>query len=278
MKRLFTGIAFTSTLALLPIAGIMAVTSPSTVKTAAVTTSTPSGVTSNLPTPTPVVGKLTPAEEATHLNNLKTRGAAEITRRVAALTAAHTSLNATSKLTAADKATLSTQLQAEIDALGTLNTKLSAETTLAAARTDVQSIFDGYRVYALMLPKIRLVTAADQAAVVGEAFNTLAHTLSAKIAAAKSSGKDVTAEQASLSDLDAKIGDARLKYLDLGSKIIALAPADYNANRNVLAADRDTLTTVRADFKAARADASSILSALGVKTSPTPSASPTAVK
>src|SRR5690242_1308632 len=104
----------------------------------------------------------TPAASAQHLTNLQTRGAAEITRRLTSLQAALTKLAAATKLTDADKTTLTAQVNAEITSLTALKTKLAADPNLTTARTDVQSIVTDYRVYALMLPKARMTASADR--------------------------------------------------------------------------------------------------------------------
>jgi len=274
MRRLILAAGLALSLATVPLPTASAV-----VRKAATPTPTPTpavDANSNLPTPTPKLGALSAADQAAHLQVLKTHGDAEITRRLTSLNAAVTAVGKTTKLTASDKTTLTSQLQAEISGLTALKTKLDAETTLDGARADVQSIFDDYRVFALMLPKVRLIVVDDNFLAVGDAFNTLALNLGSKINTAKAAGKDVTSVQATLTDMEAKLGDAHTKYFGLADKIINLSPSDYNANHALLGTDRDALTAARADFKSARADATLIIAGLkSLKAaSPSPSASP----
>jgi hypothetical protein len=231
---------------------------------------------SNAPTPLPVAPIVAKADLSAHLASLKNHGSTEISRRLSSLQASIASLNATTKLSASDKAILTGQLQSELSSLGALNTKLSADGSLPDARTDVQSVFANYRVYALMLPKTRLVAAADALSSLGDKFNTLAHSLQDKINSAKTSGTDVASSQAALTDLEAKLDDARTKYTGLATTLAALQPSDYNADRTVLTGYRDDLFTARADFTAARADVTTVITGLDqtAKTMPSPHVTP----
>jgi chromosome segregation ATPase len=199
---------------------------------------------------------------AQRLANLKTKGAAEIDRRIANLSAALEKLTAGTKLTAADKATLTKQIQDEVTGLTALKTKLAADTDLAMTRTDVQSIVTEYRVYALMLPKARMAASADRFTVVEDKLTALHDELQTKVDAAKTAGKDTTAMQASLDDMKAKIASAKTKSGSLVTQLLALQPTDYNANHTVLAGYRDSLKGAHTDLKTARDDAKSVIDAL----------------
>src|SRR5882762_7716058 len=76
---------------------------------------------------TGVASTVTPApsaNQATRLTNLKTRGTAEIDRRLTNLNAAITKLNGSTKLAQNDKNVLVTQVTDEVTALTTLRAKL----------------------------------------------------------------------------------------------------------------------------------------------------------
>ncbi len=218
-------------------------------------------------TASPTVSSLTAAAQATRLANLKTRGTAEIDRRLANLNAALTKLTAGAKqtndgLVATPKTAFTKQIQDEITALTALKTKLAADADLATARVDVQSIVTDYRVYVLMLPKARMTASADRFAVVEAKLAALDATLQTKVNAQKAAGHDVTAMQASLDDLKAKTADATSKTSTLAAQLLAIQPTDYNANHAVLVTYRAALATAQTDVKAARDDAKSVIDAL----------------
>lgn len=238
-------------LAAIPVAQLSAVGDPPT-SNATVTTS---------PTPTPSASP-SAALNTQHLDNLKTRGAAEIKRRETNLTAALTAIEANTKLASADKVSLSGQVQGEISNLQALATKLAADTTVTTAAADVQSIVTEYRVYVLLLPKVRLVAAADRFAVVEGKLTTLAATLQTKITAEKAAGKNVTTMQTQLTDLTTQTAAATTKSTSVVAPLLALQPADYNTDHTVLASYRATLATALTEITAARNDAQLIVKAL----------------
>lgn len=228
-------------------------------------------------TPVPVdLTKLSAALQAQHLATLKTRGDAEIARRLKNLNDASSKIAGLTTLTASDKSALTTQVQNEISGLTALKAKLDADTTLSAGRTDVQSIVTEYRVYLLMLPKVHLVAATDHLSNALNNLSLLSGNLQTAITAQKDKGKDVTAMQTSLTDMQAKTSAAGSILSGLADKLLALTPSDYNTNHTVLMQYRASLGTAQADLKAARADAASIIKALGgtPAASVSPSASP----
>jgi hypothetical protein len=201
------------------------------------------------------------ASQGKALTNLQTRGAAEINRRLESLKAALTRINDTVKLSAADKEALTKQIQAEITSLAALNTKLAADADLATARTDVAKIVTDYRVYALVLPKARLMAVADHQTRILEKLVDLAATLEETIAAAKTDGQNPAAAEASLQSMATHIGAARTSLSGI-NELVALQPADYNANPEVLMTYRQKLRDAQTNIKAARDDAKATIAAL----------------
>jgi chromosome segregation ATPase len=202
------------------------------------------------------------AAAAQRLTNLKTKGAAEIDRRVANLEAALAKFADSKNLTQSDIAELSKQIQTELTNLKALKAKLAAETDIAAARADVQSIVTDYRVYALVLPKTRLVASADRFTAAETKLTALHDQLETKAKAQTSSSYSLSAAEVKLQDMSAKITDAKAKSDSLVAKLLALQPTDYNANHTVLVAYRESLKTAQTDLKAARDDAKSVIDGL----------------
>ncbi len=198
------------------------------------------------------------------LATLKTKGSAEINRRLTSLNSASSKISTTTKLSASDKSYLQNEINNEISGLTALQTSLNGETTLSAARTDVQSIFSDYRVYALVLPKTRLVTAADGEQSTDTKLTTLATQLQTKITTAQTAGKDVSTLQSDLNDMKAKTNSAQTIARGIESSVLSLQPTDYNSNHAVLSGDLSQIKTAHSDNKTAYTDAKSI--ATGLKT------------
>jgi hypothetical protein len=170
---------------------------------------------------------LSAATQQQHLTNIKTKGAAEITRRLTSLNNVLSKINSTTKLSASDKTTLTNEVNAEITGLQALQTQLAADTTLASAISDAQSIITEYRVYALVLPKIWLVKTADDELVTQGNLTTLAGKLQTRLTAEQTAGKDITTLQDELSDMNTQITAAQKISTSIESAVINLQPSKY---------------------------------------------------
>lgn len=197
-----------------------------------------------------------------HLQTIISKGDQEITRRLATLNTLDSKINAATKLSASDKAYLTAEVNGEITGLTTLKTKLDADTTLAAARADAQSIFNEYRVYALVAPKVSLVKVSDDQQVVEGKLTALIQKLQARINTAKSNGKDVTTIQNQLNDLTTQLNNASAISSAIEQKVLTLQPTDYDSNHAVLSGDSEQLKTAHSDNEAAYNDAKNIISEL----------------
>ncbi|HUJ65823.1 MAG TPA: hypothetical protein VLX59_09815 [Acidimicrobiales bacterium] len=188
------------------------------------------------------------------LDGIKARAATAISVRLASLSKATPAVESNKWLTAPDKATLLNTLNADQSALTALGPKIQADTTVAQARTDYQSIFLDYRVYALALPQVRLAAATDD--ITGGVLPRLtdAQTRLQSLLSGPDSAKNTAPVQTAMSDLGAKIQAITSTTSGLSATILALTPAQYDANHTVLAGPREAILNARADIVAARAD------------------------
>ncbi len=204
---------------------------------------------------------------ATAMTAIKTRAHSELQRRVDSLTAVNTRIQGLQQVTATFKQSLQTAVQTQISAFQALDAKIQADTDAATLKTDVQSITQSYRVYALVLPQIRIAAAADRAISIVSMMQTLGTKLNARIQAAGTAGANVTALQTALNDLAAKISDANTQAQASVTTTASLAPDNGDttkmaANTAALKQGRTGLTTVGNDLKAARADIATIIKGL----------------
>jgi hypothetical protein len=132
---------------------------------------------------------------------------------------------------------------------------------VATAWGDYQSIFTGYRVYAVGLRQSYIAAAAD--GLTGTAIPKL-QSAASKIAAlfASDPSKATPDLQAKLADMQAKTADAVSKTDGLAAAALAVTPSDYNANHAVLTDDRAAARGALADTKAAAQDGRAISAAL----------------
>jgi chromosome segregation ATPase len=196
------------------------------------------------------------------IESLKQRADAEIDRRVKSLTELIAKINGLKKLFAEDKSELSSKLQEQIDSLNALKVKIDADTDLATLKTDTKSIRESYRIYALFLPEIRILIAADSMNTTADRLNALADKLQALITTSGATGDNLTGMQNSLADMRAKVKDAKDLYQSIEAEILALTPQGYPGNRTTLMDAREKLKTGAKDLRAARDDAKEIIKVL----------------
>lgn len=206
---------------------------------------------------------LSPVNPAVTMTRMKERGTQEIDRRIAALSAAKTRINAMVKVSAADKASFSASIDAQVSILSTLKDKINADTDLETLKTDVKSITGSYRIFALILPRLRLLAAADRMETIADMMTDLSTNLSTRITEAGAAGNNVTALTAALTDLNAKIADAKVQYDAVEGIVIPLNPdqgndATFQANKNSLISARAKIKAGGADLKVARQDIKTI--------------------
>lgn len=201
-------------------------------------------------------------QETTVLQMIINRGDREIVRRLATLSKLTSKINASSKLTPADKNYLAGEVTGETTNLTALKTQLDAATTVAAARIAAQSIITDYRVYALIVPKILLISTADGQQLIESKLTALAGKLQTRLTAAAQSGKDVSALQAKLQDMNMQIQNASAISTSIEQKVLSLQPTDYNNDHTILSGDRAQLQTAHLDNVAAANDASAIVTGL----------------
>ncbi len=190
------------------------------------------------------------------------KGDQEISRRLTTMSTLTAKIAAATKLTAADQATLSAEVGATTTGLTGLKTQLDAETTLAGARTDVTNIYSEYRVYALVAPKVNFIKVADDQQVVEAKLTALAQKLQTRIATDQKAGKDVTALQAQLADMNTNISAAKGVSGSIEAAVINLQPTDFNNDHSILSGYAAQLKSARANNQAAFTDAKAIVAGL----------------
>lgn len=222
-----------------------------------------------------VVEKKTAVAEKQDMS-LKARADREIARRVENLNGLIGRINSTKKLTLDEKTTLAAQVQSEITDLTALKTKIDADTDAAAIKTDVKSVVASYRIYALFLPKIQLLAAADRLAGTADRISSVSAQLQQRVTDLQKIGVDTTALQASLSDMQSKVADAKTQSQNAIALVLPLVPAGYPANKSVIQNARTLLQKGQQDLVAAVKDAKSVLQATKVEKAKegTPSAVP----
>ncbi len=211
------------------------------------------------------------------LAKLKAKASAEIDRRLTALAKLQRLIVEVKKLTEADRVSLQTQVQAETTSLSDLRMKVGSETEITAVRSDIQKLVKDYRIFALFVPKIHIFVAADRLNTVDDSLVQIAVKLQTRLSEAKAAGKATTALETALSDMQAKIADAKVQTAVAFTAVTALTPEGYPGNRTQLQSAQAQIKTALTDLNKARQDAKIIVQGLkdfGTTTTPTVTPTP----
>jgi hypothetical protein len=183
---------------------------------------------------------------------LRARCLAAIDVRLPALSAARADAVGNQHLTDDHRAALTTNIDETTARLHTLADEIKADTDLATLRDHCRSIFEDNRVFALVLPRTRLVVGADTAADAGAKLHDVAGKLGDAIAKEEAAGRDMGQAKADLDAMKAQIASAVAAAGTVPGSVLGLTPADWNANHDVLQPARQSLRVARTDLKVAR--------------------------
>lgn len=190
-----------------------------------------------------------------------------ITARISSLNKLSAKITALKHLSAAEKTSLTATVQASIDAMNALKTKIDGETDLPTLKTDYASIAKDYRIYMLVMPSVTDIAATDTAIGNITAYQTTLATLQTRITAATTAGKNTTAVQAAHDDAVAKLTDAQTRAQAMVAAVTNLKPD--MGDKTVTASNKAAITAaatarkaMNADLSAARKDITTIRSGL----------------
>ena len=202
--------------------------------------------------PSPVSSTPSDSTRQSTVEALRTRCLAAIDVRLPALAAARTALADNQHVSDDHEAALTANVDETAGRLPDLATLIKADTDLAALRDHCRSIFEDNRVFALVLPRVRLVVAADTAADAGAKLTDVAGKLADAIARAEAAGQDVHQAKLDLDMMKAQIASGVAAAGTVPGAVLGLTPADWNANHEVLTPAHQSLRQARADLKLAR--------------------------
>lgn len=174
---------------------------------------------------------------------LQARADKEMDRRIVALNKLQAKIQEMKKISVTAKSSFATTVQGQINLLNNLKIKINADADAATLKADVQSITKAYRIYALILPQVEIIAAADRLNSTADLLSAYANKLQARVTTAQAGGKDVTALQALLTDMNAKIADAKVQSANAIAGISVLVPD--NGDKTAMAANTAALKTAR---------------------------------
>ena len=184
------------------------------------------------------------------LIDLQARGARLIAARITSLNSLKTKIQNNKNLTDTQKSALSAQIDGRVAALNALAGQIKAATTVDSVRQLDQSIYTGYRIYAIVIPQINRSITLDTLTAHLNTLNTTAFAkVQARIDAAKAKNKNVTNWQNNLNAAKGMVAGVQSKIDTAMQKVSALQPSDYPANSKTIFADvKTSITSIRKDI------------------------------
>ena len=191
-----------------------------------------------------------------------------IDKRVTDLTDLENRISTMKNVSSSQIASLTASLETQKTDLLNLKTKIASDADMKSLTADAKSVTANNRTYALVIPKARILIAADRSATITDMLTALGTKLQARISESQTAGKDVTALTSALVDFNAKLADATSLSASIPAAISGLVPDQgnktvMNSNETALKTARKNLTLIEKDLKDARADMKTIVN--GVK-------------
>ncbi len=238
----------------------------------------PAGANGNATAQASVPGAAGRTKVDAKLQLAKNKADKEIDRRIQALGELNTRVDGMQRVTANFKQTLTTNIQNQVTGLNQLKTKIDADADIATLKADIKTITDSYRIYMLVMPQARIAASADREVTIITMMNQLGTKLQTRISAAQSSGSNVSALLAALTDMSSKLSDASTQSQAAVSVSSGLVPDEGDKtkkaqNAAALKAARANIKAAHTDLIAARKDAEIIVK--GLKTLSSAAASTT---
>jgi hypothetical protein len=156
-----------------------------------------------------------------------------------------------------EKNSIKSEIQSEITKLNALKSKIDSDTDLATIKTDLKSITEGSRIYALIIPRTNILASVDKINTVATMLETISVKLQVRIDEVKASSTSatstrVTEMQTLLNNIKTKIADAKKEALTAQTAVSGLTPD--NGNKTVLDSNNAKIKSARANIKTANKD------------------------
>lgn len=181
------------------------------------------------------------------------------------------------RLSDADRASLISDIQTTVGSLQTLKQKIDADTDVATARADAKSIITNFRIYAIFEPKERLLTTISNLQTSATRVSSLSAQVQMLITKLQSQGKDTSAAQAALSDLNTQLA-AINSTLSTDRTLVANVTVNTSDPQSVFVQVRKDLATVRSEFAKIRNDFATIRGTLKLVVKMSPAAASNSAK
>lgn len=211
--------------------------------------------------------------QAQNSNSLKARALREIERRVGKLTNAIEKINSSAKLSDTVKQQMILDLQTEVDSLSDLKATVETETNETAVQEEVATIKDSYSIFAVYMPKVVTLQAAEKVLDIADKMSLTKMRLLTQVSTVGSTGEDTSELEQLLTDAEESIDAASQEAEDVYDTILDLTPEGYPQNRVQFQTARQSIQTARQSLIDAQQSMRSVFTQLQTYTNTQQSAS-----
>lgn len=206
---------------------------------------------------------ITAGAQATTTLEVRAKGKAdqEIDRRISTLNVLSARIDEMKRVSSSVKTSLKATIAAEISALTTLRATIDAETVLDNLKAEIKSITQEYRIYALVIPQIRIAASSDRIQGIVGAGGYL------DVAAAKVEARlnaTTTASSEALKKLDTEMRAKMAEANTLAQAAVTLTASlkPDNGDVTIAASNKAAIEDARGKIKAATADVNAAVATL----------------
>lgn len=205
--------------------------------------------------PAPGERRMPEDRRAEAIDEVKRRCLAQIDRRHQALAMAKRRVAEARHLTDDHEAALIRNIENTAASLSRLADAVQAEDDFDELKAHCRSIVEDHRVFVLVLPRARLVVAADTAGAAASRLRELGDRFEPEVAEAEAEGHDMSQARSDLAALRDHVAVASERAGRVPDATLGITPAQYNANHQVLDGPRSDIRTARDNLRAALAAA-----------------------
>jgi hypothetical protein len=190
---------------------------------------------------------------------VKARALEAIDKRLVTIDELEAAINRSETITATHAEQLLAELAGSEAGLSSLAGQIRAGEDAETLWALVPQIFEDYRIYAVVAPKVRLVLGADGAGAVAGRLGRAADSLDTVIDRLADNGIDLEAARALLDEMTRLVESGAASAASVPGMVLDLTPADYPGSTEIIRSAHEVLQSAGSDLRAAGENAGEIL-------------------
>lgn len=189
--------------------------------------------------------------EAEWIEKIKTRALEAIDKRLATIDNLQAKINDSETVTDGHAAVLLEELRSSAAGLEVLAGEIRAAEDLETLRALVPKIFEDYRIYAVIAPKVHLVLGGDFGVAVANRLGEVAGQLGDALERLEEAGYDVAKGYELLAEMERLVAQGGEQAGSVATMVIDLSPDDYPDSTEVLRSAHGVMQSAGEDLRAA---------------------------